>query len=346
MAVVGCSDGGPFPCKDVGCPAPLFSCAFLATNVLCRQTISSILRPPPPGVAANQLIADACPFSCGTCENRTYEQKVRDQHASASAAAVVRRTCSQVHGLGHGIVCDGAGIVGGLAPSILTDDRMLVLSPMSYFAFRAPEHDASANCSAYRIEQVASSSGDGVGSDSSGGSSTPTPSASRPPAEVSTLRQQVLPARTAAAFVSTDAAATPGATISGTSVAAFGATAFRGCWAAAALAGPAERQACRERVAASLRASGVRIREAPDGASKRRALRAIVAEWGAHPQTVADLIEALGCADAEGGSCTSRARLAASALLLSLAARCSCAAKADPRSRTVRACALDRRRDP
>ena len=64
-ALMSCSDSGPWPCEEEGCPAPLIDCLQLATDGVCPYQFSQVFDTPPDGAPNN--IYDACPRACGRC---------------------------------------------------------------------------------------------------------------------------------------------------------------------------------------------------------------------------------------------------------------------------------------
>ena len=73
-----CTDTGPWPCAEEGCPARQVTCEILA--VACDVQFEEIWDKPPVGVA-ELLVAQACPMTCGRCVSPA-------PHALPDAAAV------------------------------------------------------------------------------------------------------------------------------------------------------------------------------------------------------------------------------------------------------------------
>lgn len=63
---MACSDAGPWPCVEQGCPSPWVSCEGLA--VACKARFDDIWRQLPAAVLKGKRVADLCLLSCGTCE--------------------------------------------------------------------------------------------------------------------------------------------------------------------------------------------------------------------------------------------------------------------------------------
>ena len=51
FAEPSCSDAGPWPCEEEGCPSPSLGCADLAELGVCRKTFSDIYTTPPANAA-------------------------------------------------------------------------------------------------------------------------------------------------------------------------------------------------------------------------------------------------------------------------------------------------------
>ena len=65
-SLVDCTDAGPWPCDEEGCPEPLIGCAHLHADGLCAHTFADVFDEPPAG-KAETIIHSACPATCGHC---------------------------------------------------------------------------------------------------------------------------------------------------------------------------------------------------------------------------------------------------------------------------------------
>ena len=61
-----CSDAGPWPCEEEGCPLPSLGCADLAELGVCASAFSDIWTTPPAD-AAGRTVESLCPRTCGKC---------------------------------------------------------------------------------------------------------------------------------------------------------------------------------------------------------------------------------------------------------------------------------------
>ena len=62
--VADCSDRGPWPCAEAGCPSPIVGCGHLATA--CAATFGDIWESMPDGLGS-QRVWQECPRSCNRC---------------------------------------------------------------------------------------------------------------------------------------------------------------------------------------------------------------------------------------------------------------------------------------
>lgn len=63
-----CVDGGPWPCVEVGCPAPSVTCAILSQA--CEARFDSIWEVLPDPRLLGAAVQDECPGVCGVCAER------------------------------------------------------------------------------------------------------------------------------------------------------------------------------------------------------------------------------------------------------------------------------------
>ena len=65
-SLVNCTDGGPWPCTEDGCPAPRLTCDILSRDGLCTFAFSQFFDQPPPEMAQT-TVREVCPRACGRC---------------------------------------------------------------------------------------------------------------------------------------------------------------------------------------------------------------------------------------------------------------------------------------
>lgn len=112
-----CTDGGPWPCLEAGCPRPMVTCADLTAHSrnVCNARFAHIWEHPPEGV---QEIWKVCPRSCGQCTDPVRETAspfwtsclatslaIRDAHGGVKLP--MTRAC--MHCRMHGIATRGGG---------------------------------------------------------------------------------------------------------------------------------------------------------------------------------------------------------------------------------------------
>ena len=68
MSASSCSDAGPWPCIEGGCPSAWVGCNTLA--VACTVRFEEIWARLPTARLAGLRVSDLCPFSCGVCETQ------------------------------------------------------------------------------------------------------------------------------------------------------------------------------------------------------------------------------------------------------------------------------------
>ncbi|KAL1522438.1 hypothetical protein AB1Y20_017426 [Prymnesium parvum] len=59
-------DGGPWPCREPGCPSSSVGCPLLAKRY-CKHTFGAVFLSPPDGVANSTRVSFLCPHACGLC---------------------------------------------------------------------------------------------------------------------------------------------------------------------------------------------------------------------------------------------------------------------------------------
>ena len=65
-SLLDCTDDGPWPCTEIGCPSDSIDCTALASLEYCDSPFSEIWTPPPSGTES-AFVSSRCPRACGRC---------------------------------------------------------------------------------------------------------------------------------------------------------------------------------------------------------------------------------------------------------------------------------------
>ena len=87
-STTACSDGGPWPCTEEGCPSPSMNCTALAALhfSVCLSTFGDVWKTPPDNIS-NVRIKDKCARSCGRCISPVDVERLEVDAEQCQAAA-------------------------------------------------------------------------------------------------------------------------------------------------------------------------------------------------------------------------------------------------------------------
>jgi len=116
--LVECTDEGPWPCAEEGCPSDPLGCTELAQLEQCEHEFGEVWATPPRAHLASEQIFTRCPRSCGICA--VLETPPAQHTAATSEMTTAATSAGSVHGgaseRGDGARSDtGGGASGGRA---------------------------------------------------------------------------------------------------------------------------------------------------------------------------------------------------------------------------------------